>query len=189
MRRLIMAAALLSGCASAPLSVSPTTMALQRLTLTERLPLQPHWDVAGASHATHLERLREWAEDQGIVVADVHLAERKQLLGFAQESRTLGWVVLLDAELPPNGKLQTLAHELSHIHAPADTFKDAKTAEVFAELSAAQVCDQLGLDTWRETAAYLKTMTTLEDQARTAAKYHTQIDAVVAKLVKAARPQ
>jgi hypothetical protein len=177
----------LSGCAST-LAVSPTSATLQRLLIAQQIQVPDDWIVTGHSHAAPLTRLLAWAEDRNIIVAPAHLAEKHRVLGFAHESHAVGWIVLLDEDLPPNARLHTLVHEVAHILSPARVFNEMQASEIFAEIVAVQVCDQLGLDTWHQTAAYLRHFTTPEMQTLTATRYRTDIDHAVETLTKAAQP-
>src|SRR4051794_28437025 len=106
---MVLVAMMASGCA-ATVAISPTTRALQRVAIAERTDLPWDWTIAGATHAPHLARLLRWADDQGIIIADVPLRAKRNLLGLVQESRLGGWVMLLDSAMATNGRFHTLAH-------------------------------------------------------------------------------
>lgn len=173
----------LSACAAVT-SQSPTDLSVKRILIAEQMPLPSTWDIPGASHAEALARLQAWADDSGIVIAPAPI-DKKNLLGFVYQTHMAGWVLLLNEALPANGRLYTLLHELAHVYAP--DLPDRHAGEIFSELVAAQVCDRLGLDVWRQTASYLKTFTTIEEQMRTGQRYAADIDRVVDKLWKAAK--
>jgi hypothetical protein len=174
---------LFSSCA-AGIALSPSAMALQRVQLREESSLLPdEWVIEGHTHVGNLERLIVWTELQNIVYALAHL-QRRRYHGLVKRSELVDWILIVDQDLPSNSQLYTLVHELAHIYAPK--IKDVEMAETFAELTAVQVCEHIGLDTWWQTASYLYAKTSIDAQARTVMLYGPQIDRVVEKLSKAA---
>lgn len=172
---------LLSACASVPLPVSVTAM--MQMQLKERAGIYPdEWTIAGASHEAQYVRLAAWTEAQGIVVSEADLT-RRQLRGCVQPGHG-GWVILLHRGLSPNGKLQTLLHELGHVYGPkASTEADRET---IAELVAALVCARVGLNVWPEVTAYVATRApVLEAQSRIVQLHGVRIDRLVDRLTVA----
>ena len=62
--------------------------------------------------------------------------------------------VLVNGDLPINGRLEVLAHEIGHTYQPP--LANRMEHEVFAELVSVEVCKRLGLDTARVAARYLQ---------------------------------
>jgi hypothetical protein len=181
----ILSAMFCAGCAT---SVPPsrTVDALATLQLKARAGLYPaEWAVPGDSHAAYLARLQEWAADEGIVVATAPIS-KKNLLGHVSHTAYAGWVVLINDSLPPNNRLYTLLHELGHVYGPPKLGMDA--AEVLAEMVAAQVCEDVGLNVWPQTTAYLATYVPIDRQSAAVQLHSAAIDRVVVKLSKALKP-
>lgn len=177
---------LLVGCASFHPATSPTVNAIQQLQARQVAHAYPSdWDVRGDDHLAQYTKLVTWAEDHDAVIALASL-ERKQVLGHSSHSFYLGWVILLDIDLPVNNRLYTLLHELGHAFGPhAVTIQEAET---IAELIAVQVCDKLGMNVWPQTASYLAAHIDLETQWLVVQRYGARIDEVVKRLVTAAQP-
>jgi hypothetical protein len=174
----------LTGCAAA-LTESRTVDSLATLQIKERAGLYPgDWSVRGDSHARYLEKLQRWADDQGIVVAAAPIAS-KNLLGHASRGIFTGWVILINDRLPVNNRLYTLLHELGHVYGPQDV--TAEQGEVIAEMVAAQVCEDVGLNVWGQTAAYLVTYVPIDRQSATVQRHGSKIDNIVKKLSRAVR--
>lgn len=180
--RAILAAGLLAmtACVSV-VPVSVTT--LPRVQLREQAGMYPpEWIVEGDSHAAQLATLTAWSEHNEIIVTTAKLDSR-HLRGSAQYGYH-GWVVLLDDTLSPNAKLWTLVHELTHIYGPRAPVEEDR--EVIAELTAAMVCERLGLNVWPQSTSYLASRAPdLERQTATVQRYGWKIDALVDGLVKA----
>lgn len=173
-------------CASAPRS--PRSLeALTQLQVRQRAGLYhaQEWSVAGDSHKATFDRLRTWANDRGIFVLDAPL-DRKSLLGYANRSQYLGWLVLINENLPPNNQLYTLLHELAHVYGPLKVL-GAPAGETFAELVAGMVCQNLGLDVWRQTTAYVAGHQPMDEQTATVQQHGLAIDALVDTLTQAAQ--
>jgi antirestriction protein ArdC len=97
------------------------------------------------------------------------------------------WIVLLDVDLGPDAKLHTLIHELAHRYGPAGRTEQER--EVIAELSAAMVCQRLGLNVWPQATGYLSArVPVLEVQAWAVQRTGAEIDRLVAALTKIAQP-
>lgn len=180
----------LSACAVSPPVLAPgasTQTALRRLRVQAPTP-DGQWLVHGGTHAAQLERLRDWAEAQGVVVSEARL----MLLPRPLQGLTVAAppfvesVVLLDASMPPDGKLATLAHELAHVWGPTDV-KTRGEQEAFAELVSVQVCDRVGLNTWAQVASYLDQYTTAVQQESVVERYGDRADRLVARLAGAMR--
>jgi antirestriction protein ArdC len=63
--------------------------------------------------------------------------------------------IVIDDELPPNGKVATLAHELAHAHGIDYQRFSRAEAELIVESVAYVVCSGAGLDTSGESVPYL----------------------------------
>lgn len=181
----LVAALLATGCAAATSSLSTSFDTLMRLQLRERAGIfPPDWDVVGDSHAANYSKLATWARAQGFIIVGAPLAS-KNLLGHVQYGGQVGWVVLINEDLPPNNKLYTLAHELGHVYGPRKlTYQEAETV---AEVIAASVCQRVGLDVWPQTASYLASHSELEVQTAVVQRYGRDLDKVITMLSAAAQ--
>lgn len=178
---LIAALLLLSACASAPVPISLT--ALMQMQLKERAGIYPdEWTIAGTSHDAQYVKLAAWTEAQGIVVSEADLT-RRQLRGCVQPGHG-GWVILINRGMSPNGKLQTLLHELGHVYGPKASSEADR--ETIAELVAALVCARVGLNVWPEVTAYVASRApVLEAQSRIVQLHGARIDRLVDRLTVA----
>jgi hypothetical protein len=170
---------------------SPTPaslIAIQQMQLREQAGLySDEWEVEGAAHQEQYDRLVKWAERNGIVVSMAKIAQtRAHARGTTQPGYGGVWVVLLDVGLGVDAKLHTLLHELAHIYGPSPAREQER--EVIAELSAAMVCERLGLNVWPQATGYLSArVPTLEVQSWAVQRCATEIDRLVDALAKIAR--
>lgn len=173
-------------CASATPPAS--LVALQQVQLRQRAGVYAHdFTVLGKSHQAYYDRLKAWAEDFDTIVTTAHLGSRG-LRGSIQPAYGGGPVILIEEDMTPNSKLYTLVHELAHLLGPKVSTEAER--EVIAEVTAAMVCQRLGLDVWPQTAAYLAwNIPKEDDQTRPVQLHGAQIDALVMKIVKAARSE
>jgi antirestriction protein ArdC len=109
-------------------------------------PSQP---VSGDSHAQLLAPLARHAALLGFTVAYERL-ERKSGYCSPLEAR-----IVIDSQLPANGKVATLVHELAHAHGIDYTSYSRAEAELIVESVAWIVCGSVGLDTTSESVPYL----------------------------------
>lgn len=177
--------ALLALCGCATLPPSTTFTVFQQIQIREVAGLYPpDWGIEGNSHAAHLARLEAWTDQRGITLAPAKLA-RHQLYGHASYGGA-GWVVLIDKDQPVNMRFYTLLHELGHVYSPKLGPRNAYH-EVFAELTALQVCRNVGLDASGATTAYLSEKIAIEDQSAVVDRWGREIDRVVALLTRASQ--
>jgi antirestriction protein ArdC len=117
---------------------------------TEPAPLDPPGaPVSGESHLHLLDPLERHARTLGFSVGYESLQGRA---GYC--SRREGRIVV-DSELPANGKVATLVHELAHAHGIDYASYSRDEAELIVESVAFIVCGTVGLDTSGESVAYL----------------------------------
>lgn len=181
MRRLLLALCLVAtGCGltttSTPSAESPTVLAWRHFSGVQRSGLYAASPfIEGDALAPRLAMLEQWTQHR-FVLADANLVDRDFVGYSVWRSRVLGWVILIDRDLPANMRFYTLVHELAHVLGPPLPDPDS---EVFAEMTAAQVSEAVGFDFWAHTATYLKSRATLEQQERIAYRWAPQMDAIV----------
>ncbi len=116
----------------------------------EPAPLDPPGEsVSGDSHARLLSPLAQHAESLGFSVNYEQLDGRAGYCS-AREAR-----IVIDSELPANGKVATLVHELAHAHGIDYSRFSRAEAELIVESVACIVCGSFGLDTSGESVPYL----------------------------------
>jgi antirestriction protein ArdC len=116
----------------------------------EPAPLEPPGEpVSGESHAHRVPPLQQHARSLGFTV---HYQPLDGRAGYcaAREAR-----IVIDSELPANGKVTTLVHELAHVHGIDYTHFSRAGAELIVESVACIVCGSAGLDTSSESVPYL----------------------------------
>jgi len=116
----------------------------------EPTPLEPPGQpVGGESHEHLLAPLEQHAISLGFDVAYEPLHRRAGYCSSVERR------IVIDSELPANGKVATLVHELAHAHGiDYKTFGRAE-AELIVESVACIVCASVGLDTTSESVPYL----------------------------------
>lgn len=116
----------------------------------EPAPLDPpSQPVDGDSHAHLLPSLEAHAATLGFTVRYVRLNGQDGYCS-AREGR-----IAIDCELPANGKVATLVHELAHAHGVDYNSYSRPEAELIVESVACIVCGGAGLDTRGESVPYL----------------------------------
>jgi antirestriction protein ArdC len=116
----------------------------------EPVPLDPPGEpVSGDSHAHLLAPLAQHAASLGFSVRYEQLDGRAGYCS-AREAR-----IVIDSELPANGKVATLVHELAHAHGIDYSRFNHAEAELIVESVACIVCGSFGLDTSGESVPYL----------------------------------
>ena len=116
----------------------------------EPAPLDPPGEpVSGDSHAHLLGPLEQHAASLGFTV---HYEPLEGRAGYcaAREAR-----IVIDSELPANGKVATVVHELAHAHGIDYVRFSRAEAELIVESVACIVCGSVGLDTSGESVPYL----------------------------------
>ena len=116
----------------------------------EPAPLEPPGQpVTGDSHARLLGALEQHAATLGF---SVHYEPLDGRDGYCstREAR-----IVIDSELPANGKVATLVHELAHAHGIDYERFSRPEAELIVESVACIVCGSVGLDTSSESVPYL----------------------------------
>lgn len=181
MRRLVLALCLVAtGCGLATTSTrspdSPTLLAWRHFSGVQQAGLYASSTfIDGDALAPRLAMLEKWTRRR-FVLADANLLDQDFVGYSVWRSRVLGWVILIDKDLPPNMRFYTLVHELAHVLGPPLPDPDS---EVFAEMTAAQVSEAVGFDFWAHTATYLKSRATIEQQEHIAYRWAKQMDEVV----------
>lgn len=116
----------------------------------EPTPLEPpSQPVSGDSHSDLLPLLEQHADALGYTVSYEPLAGRAGYCA-ATEHR-----IAVDLDLPANGKVATLIHELAHAHGIDYQRFTRPEAELIVESVAYIVCAAAGLDTGSESVPYL----------------------------------
>jgi antirestriction protein ArdC len=116
----------------------------------EPAPLEPPGQpVKGDSHAHLLGPLEQHAASLAFSVEYKPLDGRDGYCS-AREAR-----IVIDSELPANGKVATLVHELAHAHGIDYERFSRPEAELIVESVACIVCGSVGLDTSTESLPYL----------------------------------
>jgi hypothetical protein len=116
----------------------------------EPVPLDPPGEpVSGDSHAHLLTPLEQHAASLGFSVRYEPLKGRA---GYCASRETR---IVVDSELPANGKVATLVHELAHAHGIDYVRFTRAEAELIVESVACIVCGGVGLDTSSESVPYL----------------------------------
>jgi antirestriction protein ArdC len=124
----------------------------------EPTPLDPPGQpVSGNSHAHLLRPLERHAAELGFRVRYEPLQGRA---GYCSRREAR---IIIDSELPVNGRVATLVHELAHAHGVDYESYSRAEAELIVESVACIVCGGLGLDTSGESVPYLAGWN--EDQA------------------------
>ncbi len=117
---------------------------------TEPLPLDPPGQpVEGDSHTHLLEPLQKHAHTLGYTVS------YEPLNGKAGYCSNRERQIVIDAQLPGNGKVTTLVHELAHAHGIDYQRFSRPEAELIVESVACIVCASAGLDTQADSVPYL----------------------------------
>jgi antirestriction protein ArdC len=109
----------------------------------------PGQPVSGESHAHLLDPLEQHATALGFSV------QYQPLDGPAGYCSAREARIVIDAELPGNGKVATLVHELAHAHGIDYKTYSRPEAELIVESVAFIVCGAFGLDTGGESVPYL----------------------------------
>src|SRR5207248_11682627 len=116
----------------------------------EPTPLDPPGQpVSGDSHAHLLEPLEHHAGALGFNVY------YEPLVAQAGYCSTRERRIVNDSQLPANGRVSTLVHELAHAHGIDYKSFSRAEAELIVESVACIVCGSLGLDTSSESVPYL----------------------------------
>jgi hypothetical protein len=114
------------------------------------MPLEPPGQpVSGDSHSHLLPRLEEHAQKIGYTVGYEPLGGHS---GYCSPNEHR---IGVDANLPANGKVATLIHELAHAHGVDYQRFTRPEAELIVESVAYIVCAGAGLDTKSESIPYL----------------------------------
>jgi len=116
----------------------------------EPAPLGPPSEpVSGDSHAHLLAPLEQHAATLDF---SVHYEPLDGRDGYCSARDTR---IVIDSELPANGKVTTLVHELAHAHGVDYKTYSRAEAELIVESVACIVCGSVGLDTQMESVPYL----------------------------------
>ena len=103
--------------------------------------------VTGSEHAAILDRMTEYATDNGI---DVSYDDTGAAKGYAQADQK---IIKLSDKIDKNEAVGVLAHELAHVLID-QSGKPTEIKEYEADLSAYLFCDRFGID--HKAAHYLK---------------------------------
>jgi hypothetical protein len=116
------------------------------------VPLKaPREPVDGASHEDWIPLLEAHAEKLGFELSyDPELPEGCGGYCSAEERR-----IVVDENLPANGQVRVLVHELAHAHGISYKDYDHDVAEVMADAICFLVCDQIGLDVSADSVPYI----------------------------------
>jgi antirestriction protein ArdC len=114
------------------------------------VPLDPPGQpVSGDSHGHLLAPLEQHANTLGYTVS------YEPLTGRAGYCSSKDHRIVVDADLPINGKVATLVHEVAHAHGIDYQRSTRPEAELIVESVAYIVCAGAGLDTASESVPYL----------------------------------
>jgi hypothetical protein len=139
-------------------------------------------DIEGDSHTKYLPKLIAAANHRGVTVV---FANELAVPGIPKDQTLWGFfdmddnVVYLNVNQSANGLLETLFHELGHALGP-DELKGEVNGQVFAEALAAMSVQQLKLDTYRASFAYLQQF---PERHAVILKYAKQLEALSDELV------
>jgi hypothetical protein len=174
----------MGGCATVR---SPTLKAFGEISTLEQADiLPPNIYVQGSTCQKPLDNLLVWAARRRIPVrfVDQITLNGEELMGYSKFGPQ-GWFVLIDNTLPVDTKFITLIHELAHLYHAANLSKEA--GEVFAEMVAYQVAQNVGLHSRPQNALYLAMHSPLKFQQDAVFSFNAEIDAVVSMLTQAAK--
>lgn len=116
----------------------------------EPAPLEPPSEpVSGDSHAHLLAPLERHAATLGF---NVRYQPLDSQAGYCSSRQAR---IVIDSELPLNGRVATLVHELAHAHGVDYSNYSRAEAELIVESVACIVCGSVGLDTTGESVPYL----------------------------------
>lgn len=104
----------------------------------------------GDSHKAYLVELEARALEYGITLQYVPEADLQGNVGMTIPEHR--WIQIVES-LPPNSKLEILAHEMAHVFQPRTL--SGPEREVFADLIAVEYCRSVGLDIRSASAGYL----------------------------------
>jgi hypothetical protein len=151
---------------------------------SEQSPLMQRDALVGSSHGVYFDKLRAYADEQGITVKLVK--EPRNADGELLYGRFfyLDKILELQDGLPVNALVSTMAHELGHYLEPLEIRANKDKKDVFAETVAAGYCAAIGLESWNISYFFLQSYPTPADTIR---EYETQIDTAVKILVDASR--
>jgi hypothetical protein len=179
LRKLLIAAVL---CVSAACAV--TTQRLDSLAMITRMEAFGDRELPGAvpgeSHAEWFTPLAQVVADKGYTVVLALGMTERNLMGLTAHDMKL---VLVNADLDGNERVNTLAHEIGHLMEPEGM--EWPISDVYAEAVAFVVCGKLGLDTGFASLRYLQPRRQFAQD--TIARYSKRIDAVAAEIVTAAQ--
>jgi hypothetical protein len=142
----------------------------------ELLPEVPSEPVTGDSHAGHIPTLEAFAQSQGLSVTDEET--RPGQGGFFQPATNR---IVVSSELPPNGRVHVLIHELAHALGIGYAGYGRHAAEVIVETVAYIVSCSVGLDVSSEALAYVASWGETDD-LEALKKYAATIDEIAGKL-------
>lgn len=182
MRILVLVLALLAGACGCSTTISQAVLFSHEIEFYRNTQLMRDYNPSpGDSHGVFYDRLKERSPEAfGFNVLEV---ESEEIWGGYAPHVSL---LVVNKVLPPNGKLETLAHELGHVLQPADL--RAPRADIFAEAVSHLVCKALGLQNNRQALAYMLTVIPAwaapEQEVKRLAP---EIDAAVARIVEVAQ--
>jgi hypothetical protein len=142
----------------------------------EPLPEVPGEPVTGDSHAAHLPTLEDFARSQGLSVTYEETREGQG--GFFQPA---GNRIVVSSELPPNGRVHVLIHELAHALGIGYEGYGRHAVEVIVETVAYIVGNSVGLDISSEALAYVASWGEADD-LDALKQYAGTIDEIASKL-------
>lgn len=184
MKRLVLALTLLLGACATATPQPASLTAMMQMQMREQAGIYSDWHVEGNAHQAQYDRLVRWVEQNDIVVSMAKL-EKRELRGSTQLGYK-GWVILLHHSLSVDAKLWTLLHELAHLFGPEGRTEQER--EVIAELTAAMVCERLGLNVWPQSTGYLNYRVPIHEvQTWTVQRTGREIDRLVDALTAIAR--
>jgi hypothetical protein len=142
----------------------------------EPLPGVPGEPVTGDSHAGHLPTLEALAQSQGLSVTYEEI--RPGQGGYFQPATNR---IVVSSELPPNGRVHVLIHELAHALGIGYEGYGHHAAEVIVETVAYIVANSVGLDVSSEALAYVASWGESDD-LEALKSYAGTIDEIAGKL-------
>jgi hypothetical protein len=149
MKRLLLILLLLVSPACATTVYTPVMLpGMINIRIQSGAPLNDY-NVEGDSHRWVIESLTKWAKTQDI---DVFFEDLDKVGLYGQTSCQPGCDIVINNTRPINTQASTLLHELAHVIVP-DGFR--VKAEVLAESVALLAGKRLGLDTTKQSLAYL----------------------------------
>ena len=143
----------------------------------EQLPLEPPGEpVTGDSHAHLIPRLCDHASELGYTVRfePTHGHD-----SYCSHSKRL---IVVNSELPANGRLRVLIHELCHAHDAGYDAYERAACEVIVDCATHVICAGVGLDVSADSIPYIAGWAEQDDAISAITRFASVIDTLAATL-------